>query len=54
MGSDRETALVKDTSYYILNGDWRKEYAELIPKGYEACKKFFDEHEAEYKNFWSN
>ena len=41
-----ETALCvpdskKYNPYYILNGDFRKEYEELIPKGLEACMEFF-------------
>lgn len=41
-------------TYYILNGDWLKEYQELVPKGYKECKKFFNAHKKEYLNFWSN
>jgi hypothetical protein len=36
-----ETALVKDGSFYILNGDFRKQYEKLLPKGFKACKDFF-------------
>ena len=37
-----ETALCKDDIFYILNGDFRKEYEKLFPKGFKGCKKFFD------------
>lgn len=30
--------------FYILNGDHRKEYAALIPKGLIACLTYFLEH----------
>lgn len=36
-----ETALVKDSHFYILNGDYRKEYEELVDLGFEECYKFF-------------
>ena len=53
-----ETALVKVTKgaskFYILNGDWRKEYKPIIKKGYKACKAFFDAHKDEYLNTWSD
>jgi hypothetical protein len=52
-GSGEETALCKDDQYFILNGDFRKEYEALIDKGFKACKKFFDDHE-EDKSSWSN
>lgn len=49
-----ETALVKGYKYYILNGNWLDRYAKLIPKGYKACKKLFDDNKDEYLNFWSD
>lgn len=49
-----ETALVKGESYYILNGDWLERYRPLVPKGYKACKKLFDENKHLHQNFWSN
>lgn len=48
-----ETALVKDGKFYILNGDHRAAYETLIDEGFEACKKYFDEH-PELKSSWSN
>ena len=48
-----ETALVKNGKYYILNGDFRKEYEEIIDKGFSACKKFFDS-KPELHSSWSN
>ena len=55
-----ETALVFRKSeglfgkeYYILNGDFREEYKKLIPKGYKACKKFFDSMKEEHGSVWS-
>lgn len=56
-----ETALVKKdlkdkwkSKFYILNGDFRKEYEELIDKGFDECKKFFDKEKEENINFLSN
>ena len=51
-----ETALVvpgDKKEYRILNGDFRKEYLELVPKGLEACIKFFDENEPEHGSSWT-
>lgn len=43
---DQTTALVlgQMQTFYILNGDHRAEYAELIPQGLEACLGYFAEH----------
>jgi hypothetical protein len=49
-----ETAIVKDGKYYILNGDFRKDYEKLVDKGFNACKKFFDKNEDESGSSWSN
>ena len=55
-GSD-ETALVKpddpDNKYRILNGDYRKEYEELVPQGFEACLNFYNERKSDLGSSWS-
>ena len=53
-----ETALVLKTGngkniFYILNGDFRKEYEELFPKGFAACKKFYDRNKKKHRSNWS-
>lgn len=48
-----ETALIKDDQFLILNGDFRKEYEELLPKGYEACKEFYESRQT-LQSKWSN
>lgn len=54
-----ETALVKKNNetrprkFYILNGDFRKEYSELVPKGFKTCYKFFNS-KSEFKSGWSD
>lgn len=53
-----ETALIKRNDngihkYSILRGDFRKQYEHLLPEGYEACLKFFKQHEDEYGSDWS-
>ena len=48
-----ETALVKDNQFYILTGDFRKEYDELIPKGFKACYEFYRKMAPKYRNNWS-
>ena len=53
MGGD-ETALCNGQNFYILNGDFRKDYEELIEKGFDACKEFFDSKKEEYISSWSD
>lgn len=49
-----ETALVKDSKFYILYGDYRKEMIEAAQNGgFEAAKKVFDDRPEEH-SFWSN
>jgi hypothetical protein len=40
---DKTTALVygQMQHFYVLNGDHRKEYKELIPLGWQACFDYF-------------
>ena len=54
-GSDNhsdETALVVDGEFYILNGDFRREYETLVPKGVDACMAFFNQHKSQASS-WS-
>ena len=42
---DETTALVRTsgrTEFYILNGDHRNQYMELMSSGYAACKAYYD------------
>lgn len=48
-----ETALCKDGNYYILLGDFRKQYEQLVDKGFNACLKFFKEN-LDKKSSWSD
>jgi hypothetical protein len=40
---DVTTALVvgQMQSFYILNGDHARQYAELVPQGFDACMNYF-------------
>lgn len=49
-----ETAIVYRKKFYILNGNWLKEYKPLVKRGYKACKAFFDSKKDKHLNFWSN
>lgn len=49
-----ETALCKPGKYYVLDGDFRKQYEELIDKGWKACKKFYDDNKELYDSKWSS
>lgn len=46
-----ETAIVANGNYYILNGDFRKEYAKC--KTLAEAMKVFKKNKA-YKSSWSN
>ncbi len=52
-----ETAIVKEikgrNNFFILNGDYRKQYEKLAPKGFKACMDFFKLKE-EFKSGWSD
>lgn len=55
-----ETALctegdeIEFRKFYVLNGDFRTEYEELGPKGFVACKEFFDSKRKEFGSSWSD
>lgn len=55
--SSVETAIVDkndpENQYRILNGDFRKDYVKLVPKGLKACVKFYDKMKADHKSSWS-
>lgn len=50
-----ETALYShvDRKWYILIGDWRKEYEDLLPKGYAACVEFYNSKKQEHNSTYS-
>ena len=50
----QETALMPDSGgYLILNGDFRRQYAKLANKGYQACLDFYNSQKAEHRSSWS-
>lgn len=51
--SSDETAICKDGRYFILNGDFRREYEKVVDKGIDACMKIFKKNRA-LKSSWSN
>lgn len=55
--TEDETALVyhnRHLKFYILNGNWLKEYKPLVKKGYKACKALFNKNKEKHLNFWSS
>jgi hypothetical protein len=52
-GDLAETALVRGSKFYILNGDHRKAYEALVGLGFDACKEHFENHRSETSR-WSN
>lgn len=51
-GSD-ETALCKDGDFWILNGDFREEYENLIDQGFDACFVFYESKAKEFNSSWT-
>lgn len=49
-----ETALIDNSGFRILKGDWRKEYGKLAPKGFEICLEFYESKKEEYGSAFSN
>ena len=52
-----ETALVVPNStpkFRILDGDFRKQYEALVPKGLAACVEFYEKHKATARSDWSS
>lgn len=54
--SKQETALYveKKDSYYILKGDWRKEYEEVFHLGLKACLEVYKKNKENSKSQWGN
>lgn len=56
-GTQEETALINNrgrTIYRILDGDFRKEYDKLAPRGFKACKEFYESKKDKYDSPWSS
>lgn len=53
---DVTTALVlgQTQKSYILNGDHRKQYKEIIQQGFEACLAYYEKHSKDAKNEFSD
>ena len=59
-----ETSLVKRKSttlvdtisdeFFILNGDFREQYENLVDKGFCACYRFYRDHKKEHGSSWSS
>lgn len=51
-----ETALVLDEPkrFYILHGDYRKEYETIIDKGFDECLSLFQKLESVAMATWSD
>jgi hypothetical protein len=50
-----ETALCNSGKFYILNGDFRKDYRQLaIDGGFDKCFTFFKSRKSEKGSSWSN
>lgn len=49
-----ETAVAVDGKHYILNGDYRKQYEELVGRGLKSVLDFFRKQPQEKVSSWSN
>ena len=47
-----ETALYDGDTWYILTGDFRKEYEERFPD-LQKCLEFYESKKGKYRNSWS-
>lgn len=57
---DSETALVDENCkvcngnhFYILNGDFRKEYKEVVSKGLKECLKIYKANKSKFDSTWT-
>lgn len=48
-----ETALFGNNTWYILTGDFRKEYEEAFEGGFLACLDVYEKHKSTSRNAWS-
>jgi hypothetical protein len=48
-----ETALYGNNTWYILTGDFRKDYEEAFERGFLACLDVYEKHKAAHRNAWS-
>lgn len=49
-----ETSIVTDSETLVLNGDFRKQYEELIPLGFDSCLEFYYKNKAKHGSSWSS
>ena len=52
-GVGEETALCIDGKYFILNGDFRKEYEDAIDN-VDHCRAIYDKNKAEHDSSWTS
>lgn len=56
-GDGAETALRDERNgrgrCLVLNGDWRKQFEELVPMGYNACLALYKELAVKHRSSWS-
>lgn len=53
-GEGAETALCIGDSFYILQGDWRREYEKAFPKGLDSCMRVYEKNKRKFASPWSN
>ena len=49
-----ETALCYGGKYFILNGDFRKDYEQLLAKGFDECFKFYEKNKVTAQSSWAS
>ena len=50
-----ETALMTcDDKYYILNGDFRKEFEQAFSNGLQSCMEVFNKFKEDTSSVWSD
>lgn len=55
MKRQEETALYDERGgiWYILNGDYRKEYGEAYKGGLARCLEVYEKYKADFRSVWS-
>jgi len=48
-----ETALVRNSMYRILNGDYREQYEKIAPFGFHVCLKFYNKKRRHFGSSWT-
>ena len=49
-----ETALSNGDDFFVLDGDFRKEYEEIIDQGFEKCYEFYTSNKKDFQSVFAS